>query len=119
MASGDYRNWVNKTIQMKILLLGKGGQVGWELQRSLAVLGDLFAYDHPEIDFSQPETLRELVQKIQPDFIVNSAAYTAVDKAESDVETARLVNAESVKVLAEEAKIINAWVNSLLNRLCV
>lgn len=94
---------------MKILLLGKGGQVGWELQRSLAVLGDLFAYDHPEIDFSQPETLRALVQKIQPDFIVNSAAYTAVDKAESDVETARLVNAESVKVLAEEAKKLNAW----------
>ena len=94
---------------MKILLLGKGGQVGWELLRSLAVLGDLFAYDHPEVDFAQPETLRALVQKIQPDFIVNSAAYTAVDKAESDTETARLVNAESVKVLAEEAKKLNAW----------
>ncbi|HEY3300161.1 MAG TPA: dTDP-4-dehydrorhamnose reductase [Methylophilaceae bacterium] len=94
---------------MKILLLGKGGQVGWELQRSLAVLGDLFAYDHPEVDFAQPEALRALVQKIQPDFIVNSAAYTAVDKAESDTETARLVNAESVKVLAEEAKKLNAW----------
>jgi dTDP-4-dehydrorhamnose reductase len=95
---------------MKILLLGKGGQVGWELQRSLAVLGELYAYDHPEIDFAQPESLRALVQKIQPDFIVNSAAYTAVDKAESDAETARLVNAESVKVLAEEAKNLNAWV---------
>lgn len=94
---------------MKILLLGKGGQVGWELQRSLAVLGDLFAYDHPEVDFAQPEALRALVQKIQPDFIVNSAAYTAVDKAESDTETARLVNASSVKVLAEEAKKLNAW----------
>jgi dTDP-4-dehydrorhamnose reductase len=93
---------------MKLLLLGANGQVGWELQRALAPLGDLVICDHRQADFSQPLTLVTLVQQCQPDIIVNAAAYTAVDKAESDVETARLVNATSVGVLAEQARLLGA-----------
>ena len=79
---------------MKLLLLGKGGQVGWELQRSLAPLGELVALDHENTDFhadfSQPERLLDTVRAIRPDVIVNAAAHTAVDKAESEPELARL-----------------------------
>ncbi len=94
---------------MKILLLGKDGQVGWELQRSLAPLGELIAIGRQQANFEQPENLRTVVRQIRPDVIVNSAAYTAVDKAESEPEKARRVNAESVGVLAEEAHRFNAW----------
>jgi dTDP-4-dehydrorhamnose reductase len=92
---------------MKILLLGKNGQVGWELQRSLAVLGEVVAcdFDSPgewKADFSQPDSLLALVQRVQPDAIVNSAAHTAVDKAESEPELARAINATAVGVLARE-----------------
>ena len=92
---------------MNILLLGKGGQVGWELQRSLAVLGKVTAldFDSPEHcgDFSQPEGVRDTVRQLRPDVIVNAAAHTAVDKAESEPEFARLLNATTPGVLAEEA----------------
>ena len=105
---------------MKILLLGKNGQVGWELQRSLAPLGELVAVDYrsegnPSIggvalqgDFSQPEQLRDTVQRVQPHVIVNAAAHTAVDKAESEPELARALNATAVGVLAEEAERMGA-----------
>ena len=93
---------------MKILLLGKNGQVGWELQRALAPLGDLVAcdFDSPgelKADFSQPESLAPLVQRVQPALIVNSAAHTAVDKAESEPELARAINATAPGVLARVA----------------
>ena len=93
---------------MKILLLGKNGQLGWELQRALAPLGELTAcdLDSPGVlkaDFSQPESLRALVAAVQPDVIVNSAAHTAVDKAESEPDFARTLNATAPGVLAEEA----------------
>ena len=93
---------------MKILLLGKNGQVGWELQRALAPLGELTAldFDSPgpwRADFTQPQSLPALVQAIAPDLIVNAAAHTAVDKAESEPELARAINATSVGVLAREA----------------
>ena len=99
---------------MKIVLLGKGGQVGWELQRSLAPLGEVVAcdFDSPgelKADFSQPESLRALVQRVHPDVIVNSAAHTAVDKAESDSDLARALNATAPGVLAEEATALGAW----------
>lgn len=94
---------------MKILLLGKNGQVGWELQRSLASLGELVAAGRQQANFEDAESLRSLVRQIRPDVIVNSAAYTAVDKAESEPEKARCVNAESVGVLAEETHRLNAW----------
>jgi len=94
---------------MKILLVGCNGQVGWELQRSLALLGALTAcdFDSPEplrADFAQPESLRALVQRVQPQVIVNAAAHTAVDKAESEPDLARTLNATAPGVLADEAK---------------
>jgi dTDP-4-dehydrorhamnose reductase len=94
---------------MKILLLGKDGQVGWELQRALAPLGELCAFGRADADFSQPESLRAVVARCAPDVIVNAAAYTAVDKAESDPTLARSVNALAPGVLAEEAAARGAW----------
>jgi dTDP-4-dehydrorhamnose reductase len=94
---------------MKILLLGKNGQVGWELQRALAPLGELVALGSSEADFTQPEALAETVKRIAPRVIVNAAAHTAVDKAESEPERARLLNAVAPGVLAREAKALDAW----------
>jgi len=94
---------------MKILLLGKDGQVGWELQRALAPLGELLALGRSEADFSQPESLRKCIRDCAPDVIVNAAAYTAVDKAESDAALAAAVNADAVAVLAQEAQRLGAW----------
>ena len=94
---------------MNILLLGKDGQVGWELQRSLAPLGELHAFGRAQADLADPESLRALVRGIRPDVIVNAAAYTAVDKAETDQATAHAVNAVSPGVLAEEAAACGAW----------
>jgi dTDP-4-dehydrorhamnose reductase len=99
---------------MKILLLGKNGQVGWELQRALAPLGTLVAcdFDTPApltADFSKPESLAALVQAVRPDVIVNAAAHTAVDKAESEPELALALNATAPAVLAREATALGAW----------
>ena len=98
---------------MKILLLGKNGQVGWELQRSLSPLGELVAcdFDSPApltADFTQPESLVPLVHAVRPDVIVNAAAHTAVDKAESEPELARALNAIAPAVLAREAAALGA-----------
>ena len=98
---------------MKILLLGKNGQVGWELQRSLAPLGELIALDHdgaPGLsgDFAHPESLAATVRDVAPDLIVNAAAHTAVDKAESEPELARAINALAPGVLAREAAALGA-----------
>lgn len=86
-----------------ILLTGASGQVGWELQRALASLGRVVAPDRGELDISQPESITRIVRQIKPDIIVNPAAYTAVDKAESEQDIAYTVNAEAPKVLATEA----------------
>jgi len=94
---------------MKILLLGKDGQVGWELQRALAPLGELRACGRAEADFSDPESLRSLVRTFAPDIIVNAAAYTAVDKAETDETAAHACNAVAPGVLAQEAAASGAW----------
>ncbi|GMV48426.1 MAG: NAD(P)-dependent oxidoreductase [Pseudomonadota bacterium] len=99
---------------MKILLLGCKGQVGWELQRALAPLGELVAcdFDTPaphRADFGEPESLAGLVQRVQPDLIANAAAHTAVDKAESEPERARAINATAPGVLAREAAARGAW----------
>ena len=97
---------------MKILLLGKGGQVGWELQRALAPLGDLVALDHDSTElhgnFAQPEALAQTVRTVRPQLIVNAAAHTAVDKAESEPDLARAINATAPGVLAREAAAIGA-----------
>ncbi len=92
----------------RILLLGCNGQVGWELQRSLAPLGVVAALDVPEIKLEQFEALRIVVRKNAPDLIVNAAAYTAVDKAESEPDLAATVNSHAVQVLAEEAQKLGA-----------
>lgn len=92
---------------LKILLFGKDGQVGWELQRSLAVLGDLVALGRDSTsycgDLANLTGLANTIQQIQPDVIVNAAAYTAVDKAESEPELARTINALAPQVLAKQA----------------
>jgi dTDP-4-dehydrorhamnose reductase len=98
---------------MKILLLGKNGQVGWELQRSLAVLGDVVAcdFDSPaplRADFSDPGSLVALIQRERPQVIVNAAAHTAVDKAEAEPELARSINATAPGVIAREAAGLGA-----------
>lgn len=97
---------------MKILLLGCQGQVGWELQRSLAVLGQVVALarDSQDLcgDMAQPERMAATVQALRPDVIVNAAAHTAVDRAEGEPDLARLLNATTPGVLAREAQAINA-----------
>lgn len=99
---------------MKILLLGKNGQVGWELQRSLAPLGELVALDRHPVDglsgdLSDLDALRATIRQVSPDIIVNAAAYTAVDKAESEVELADRVNGLATEVMAQEALTLGAW----------
>lgn len=95
---------------MKILLTGKNGQVGFELQRTLAPLGEIIAVDVQECDLSNPEAIRALVQSVKPDLIVNPAAYTAVDRAEQDATLAIAINAVAPRILGEEAAKIGAWV---------
>jgi len=98
---------------LKILLLGKNGQVGWELQRSLAPLGEVLALDRHSShfcgDLSQPERLAQTVLAYRPDVIVNAAAHTAVDKAESEPDLARTLNAHAPAALAQAAAQIGAW----------
>jgi dTDP-4-dehydrorhamnose reductase len=98
---------------MKILLFGKGGQVGWELQRALAPLGELTSLDFDSTDhhadFTRPAQLADTVRALRPDVIVNAAAHTAVDKAESEPEFAATLNAEAPRILAAEAATLGAW----------
>ncbi len=97
---------------MKILLFGKAGQVGWELQRSLAVLGDLTVLGSKSKplcgDFKDLDGIRASIQAVKPDVIVNAAAQTAVDKMEDEPALAQLVNAQAPAVIAEEANKLGA-----------
>ncbi len=98
---------------MKILLFGKGGQVGWELQRSLAPLGELVAVGTNSQnlcgDFTNPEGIAQTIRTVKPGIIVNAAAYTAVDKAESESDLSRIINAIAPAILAREARFCGAW----------
>ena len=98
---------------MRILLLGMNGQVGWELQRSLSPLGELVALDSNSAslcgDFTNLDGLSDTVRKVAPDIIVNAAAHTAVDRAESEPGLAQTINAAAPSVLAREAKRLDAW----------
>ena len=93
---------------MRILLTGKNGQVGWELARSLAPLGDVIVHDRKSLDLSDANAICNLVRDAKPAIIVNAAAYTAVDKAESEPNAARAINAHAPRVLAEEARKLGA-----------
>jgi dTDP-4-dehydrorhamnose reductase len=92
----------------KILLTGKNGQVGWELQRTLASLGRLTAVDRREMDLADPDSIIRVIREVRPDLIVNAAAYTAVDKAESEPDAAMAVNGVAPGIMAEEARRLNA-----------
>ena len=99
---------------MKILLFGKNGQVGWELQRSLAPLGDLIALDRhdrtpPCGDLADGPAIAATVERVRPDVIVNAAAYTAVDRAESEPDRCMAINATAVGTLAAAASAGDAW----------
>ena len=93
---------------MKILLIGKHGQVAWELQRTLAPLGDVLAVGRSDLDLADVVAVRKLVAELHPELVVNAAAYTAVDKAESEKELCHQINAALPGVLAEEAKKLGA-----------
>ncbi len=95
---------------MRILLTGAEGQVGWELRRTLAPLGNVLALDRGQLDLADLDRLRATVRELVPDLIVNAAAYTAVDRAESEEALAFRINAEVPRVLAEEAQCVGAWV---------
>lgn len=92
----------------KILLVGKNGQVGWELQRTLATLGAVIAVDRQTMDLANPDSIRNTIRTIQPDLIVNAAAYTSVDKAESEPDLAMAINGIAPGIMAEEAKRLSA-----------
>ena len=93
---------------IKILLIGKNGQLGWELERTLACFGEVVAVDYPEIDLADEKLLRDVITRVSPNLIINAAAYTAVDKAESEPALAMSVNGTAPGILAEEALKINA-----------
>ncbi len=92
----------------RILLLGKQGQVGWELHRTLAPLGDLIAFDRADLDLTQADAVRKRIREVKPTLIVNAAAYTAVDRAEDERESAMRINGVLPGLLAEEANRIDA-----------
>lgn len=93
---------------MRILLTGAQGQVGFESHRALATLGEVVACDRRELDLSQPEQIRAKLRELKPHLVVNAAAYTAVDKAETEVDLAEAINATAPAVMAEECRKLNA-----------
>jgi dTDP-4-dehydrorhamnose reductase len=95
---------------MKFLLFGSSGQIGFELRRALAVLGEVVAFDYPACDFSIPESIRSVIHAVAPQVIVNAAAYTAVDAAQTNSDLARVINALAPGVIGAEAKKLGARV---------
>lgn len=93
---------------MKILLIGNKGQVGWELNRTLLSLGEIIVVDYPEIDLARETSVREWIRQVKPQVIVNAAAYTAVDQAESEPDLVMAINAIAPGIMAEEAEANNA-----------
>jgi dTDP-4-dehydrorhamnose reductase len=93
-------------MNQSILLIGSNGQVGTELRQ---ILTNVTPVTRPQVDLSQPDTLRQIIQKVQPTIIINAAAYTAVDKAESEPELATAINAQAPQVLASEAEKLGAY----------
>lgn len=94
----------------RILLIGRNGQVGYELRRTLAPAADVIAVDFPEIDLGKADDIRRVIREAQPNIVVNAAAYTAVDKAETDTETAQLINGIAPGIMAEECRRTGALI---------
>lgn len=92
----------------RILVTGRDGQVGWELMRALAPLGEVTATGRAELDLASDDSIRDAVRAVRPHLIVNAAAYTAVDKAEGEPELAQRINADAIKTLADEARGVGA-----------
>ncbi|MGA9670125.1 MAG: dTDP-4-dehydrorhamnose reductase, partial [Terracidiphilus sp.] len=92
----------------KIVVFGRTGQVGWELRHKLACLGQVTGVEYPEVDFTQPESIRTALRTVGPAVIINAAAYTAVDKAESEPELAMAINGAAPALIAEEAKSLGS-----------
>lgn len=95
---------MNNNVCRRILLIGAGGQVGWELRRTLAPLGEIIAVRRDRLDLTQADTIRACLADLRPDLIINAAAYTAVDKAEEEPEQARVINGDAPGILAETAR---------------
>src|SRR4030042_4228380 len=93
---------------MQILLVGNTGQLGWELERTLAPLGEIMACDYPAIDLAEIESIRQTIHQCNPDVIITAAAYTAVDRAEAEPDLANAINATAPAILAQEAHQANA-----------
>ncbi len=93
---------------IKILLLGKNGQLGWELERSLQPIGDVIALDYPQIDLADGRSIKSVVAEYKPQIIINATAYTAVDQAESQADLAEAINGIGPGILAEEARRVGA-----------
>ena len=93
---------------MKILLLGNTGQLGWELERSLACLGQVTAIDYPAINLAEPHSILPILRQVSPQVIVNATAYTAVDRAETEPALAQAINAHTPGLLAAEANRLGA-----------
>ncbi len=93
---------------MKILLTGSGGQLGWELAHALSPLGEMVAFNHAGLDLADPDRIRSTLRELKPEVLVNAAAYTAVDRAESEPEAAFAINARAPGILAEEAGRLGA-----------
>jgi dTDP-4-dehydrorhamnose reductase len=95
-------------MRLRTMILGSTGQLGWELNRTAACLGEVVTYDYPQIDFSKPELLEPLVRETKPHLIINAVAYTAVDRAEAEPDLARTVNATATGALVEAARAVQA-----------
>jgi dTDP-4-dehydrorhamnose reductase len=95
---------------MRLMLTGVSGQVGFELQRALAPLGDVFSFDRSTCDLENADSIRAAVRQVRPDVIVNPAAYTAVDKAETDADRAQAINVRAPEIFGEEAVKLGATV---------
>jgi dTDP-4-dehydrorhamnose reductase len=95
-------------MSLKILLTGKNGQIGHDLQVLLSKLGTLTALDRQHLDLAAPDSIRAVIRDLQPNLIVNAAAYTAVDRAESEPELAQAINGDALEVIAQEAREIGA-----------
>lgn len=94
---------------IRILLTGRNGQVGWELQRSLAPLGEVIAFDRRGMDLRKPDAICKVIREVKPQLIVNAAAYTAVDQAEAEPQVAMAINGIAPGIIAEEAKKLSAF----------